>query len=302
MKYYLAERKAVEHDPRRLNSVIRKAPFTIEEAFRADSDSCMFNAMNLNDRLDFFSYTDPKDLYTRGNLIEKESGVVEFRPSANGKFLMHEKPVKENNYRNIGNALKPLGQNDYVIGIDPYSHSKVKYGLGSLGAAYVYKRDTITDPENSGKFVMQYLSRPPTVNIFFADMRRLCKFYGAPMLFESQKQGIKANFEDNRMEMFMMWLPGAKQPGIPSSVPTKQELAEVTELYIEDNITKVPFKELVNDWIDFELDNTEKYDAAMGAGWTLVADKILSKRFKPKNNDRRLHEGRSLQKRKAVSL
>lgn len=283
MKYYLAERKAVEHDPKKLNSVIRKSPFTIEEAFRADSDSCLFNAMNLNDRMDFFSYADPEQLYTRGNLVEPKPGVIEFRPSKNGKFLIHEMPDIENNYRLRGNMYEPKAMARYVIGIDPYSHSKVNFGVGSRGAAYVFKRGSIYDEdEESNLFVAQYLARPPTVNIFFEDMRKLCLWYGAPMLFESQKQGIKTHFEERGMEKFMLWMPGAKQPGIPSSTPSKQELAELTELYIEDHIDKVYFKDLVSDWLDFDLDNTEKFDAAMGAGWTLVADRMLSKRFAKK--------------------
>lgn len=278
--YYLNERQAVAHDSKKLNSVIRKAPFTIEEAFRADSDSCLFNAMNLNDRLDFFSYADPDTLYTQGNFVPDEDGVIKFRPSANGKFKVHELPEesKRNNVRHRGQLIEPMNVGDYIIGIDPYSHSKVNTGVGSMGAAYVYKRFTLTDPENSGKFVVQYIYRPPTVRIFYEDMRRMAHFYGSPIMYENQKQGIKEYLEEAHYERFLVWLKGAKQAGVASSVPAKQEMAEILELYIEDNAHKVPFKELIEDWIDFDLDNTEKYDASMASGWTLFGDKVQGKR------------------------
>ena len=139
------------------------------------------------------------------------------------------------------------------------------------------------------------LFRSPTVKMFFEDMRKMCFFYGAPMLFESQKQGIREYFESAHNEKFLLWLPGAVQPGVPSSTPTKQDLAELTEAYIEYNTQLVPFKELIDDWIDFDLDNTEKFDAAMAAGWTLYADKLLRNRFKlqkPVN----LNKSRTMQK------
>ena len=95
-------RKAVEHDSNMLNSVIRKSPFTVEEAFRQDSDSCLYNAMKLNDRMDFFSYAADDDLYTRGNLIELEHDgekIIEFVPSPNGRFKMSEIPSTPNMVR-----------------------------------------------------------------------------------------------------------------------------------------------------------------------------------------------------------
>ena len=35
------------------------------------------------------------------------------------------------------------------------------------------------------------------------------------------------------------------------------------------------FKELLLDWLNFDINNTTKFDAAMAAGYTLIADKGL---------------------------
>jgi len=297
-EFFINERKSLEHDPRALNSYIRKNPFTPEEAFRVDSDACLYNAMNLNDRLDFFSYAAEDTLYDRGNLVELPDGSIDFVISPNGRFKIHELPDQglANRVRKRGSSYQPMNTGTYVIGIDPYSHSKVNFGTGSKGAAYVYKRPSISDPDNTAKFVAQYIFRPQTVRMFYEDMRKLCHLYGAPMLFENQKQGIKEYFELKEYSKFLIWLPKAKQAGIPASKPSHQELAEATELYIEDHCHKVPFRELIDDWLMFDVNDTEKYDAAMASGWTLVADKILSKRFVRNSDTSNLHNSRMFKK------
>ena len=44
--YYLAERANLVNDDRALSSIIRRNPFTIEEAFRIDGERSLFNAIN----------------------------------------------------------------------------------------------------------------------------------------------------------------------------------------------------------------------------------------------------------------
>jgi hypothetical protein len=81
-----------------------------------------------------------------------------------------------------------------------------------------------------------------------------------------------------------MYLPGANKPGMSGSVKTHQQIAEVTEDYIETNIDKVYFKSLLKDWLEFDISKTTKFDAAMAAGYTLIADKnILYKNEMAKN-------------------
>lgn len=75
------------HDDRSLSNIIRRNPFTIEEAFRIDGERSLYNAMKLNDRIDKLSWID--NVYTVGNFEwvgDKESGVVEFKPMSNGRF------------------------------------------------------------------------------------------------------------------------------------------------------------------------------------------------------------------------
>jgi hypothetical protein len=82
-----------------------------------------------------------------------------------------------------------------------------------------------------------------------------------------------------------MYLPGSTKPGMSGSVRTHQQIAEVTEEYIESNIEKVCYPELLKDWLEFDISKTTKFDAAMAAGYTLIADKnILLRNFHTKGN------------------
>lgn len=55
-----------------------------------------------------------------------------------------------------------------------------------------------------------------------------------------------------------------------------QTICDYTESYIEKDIQKVYFKELLGDksgWLGFEVGDTQRYDDAMGAGFALIAAK-----------------------------
>jgi len=83
--------------------------------------------------------------------------------------------------------------------------------------------------------------------------------------------GIKRYFEERGYEEFMLWLPNSIKPGISGHKKTHQEIAEATESYVEEYSNKVFFKSLLSDWLEFDINNTTKYDAAMAAGYALIA-------------------------------
>ena len=86
-------------------------------------------------------------------------------------------------------------------------------------------------------------------------------------------------FNDRNYGQFLMWLPERNQPGIAASPKTHQQIAELTEDYINNNIERVFFKDLVQDWLEFDMSKTTRFDIAMAAGYALIADqaKVLKK-------------------------
>jgi hypothetical protein len=96
-------------------------------------------------------------------------------------------------------------------------------------------------------------------------------FFGCKILVENNKIGIVKYFQFRGYEKFLMKLPKSKTFGVPANAKTHQQMVEELELYVFENCNKVIFKNLLIDLLSFDINNTTKFDAAMAAGWTLVA-------------------------------
>lgn len=300
--YYLAERSNLVNDDRALSSIIRRNPFTVEEAFRIDGERSLFNAMKLNDQIDRISWKD--NLYTVGNFEwvgDRETGYVDFKPMSNGRFkvcYLFDDFKDANNVIKRGKNYFPTRKHEYVMGCDPYDHDTTVDQRRSNGAFYVYKKHNSTSKFYDSSFIVEYIYRPSTARQFYEDVLKCCHYYSCELLFEDNKVGIKSYFEDRGYSNFLMYLPGSAKPGLSGSVKTHQQIAEVTEDYIENNIEKVIYPELLKDWLEFDISKTTKFDAAMAAGYTLIADKnILWKNYQAKGN---VVEAKSLFKRYKV--
>ena len=106
-------------------------------------------------------------------------------------------------------------------------------------------------------------------------------------------------FDDHDCSKFLLWLPGAKSPGIPSSPATLQALAEYMEQYVEEHTDKIVFPLLVRDALAFDISKTRKFDRMMAFGWTLVgSDRIkLKAKSEAANDISRLFKKRKIKAR-----
>lgn len=276
-KEYLNERAGLEDDPRALASYIRKNPFTIEEAFFSEGESCLYDALKINKQIESIAWVDSKELYMRGEFLwekgERDSRVI-FKQTSNGKFLVHNKAnVLDDSYYNqisqYGTKKAPKASSKYAIGVDPYDHNNTVSKERSNGAAYVYHRYSTMDAL-SETFLVEYINRPQQAEIFYEDMIKMAHFFGCQILAEDQKIGLIKYFERRGYEKFLYKMPNSTKYGISASVKTHQEIAEQHEAYIESNIEKVVFPNLLQDWLKFNLNKTTKFDAAMASGYTLI--------------------------------
>jgi hypothetical protein len=276
-EYYMNAREALLSDPRALASYIRKNPFTIEEAFFSEGESCLYDAMAINRQIETISWIDKKELYLRGEFTwengERDTRVV-FKETSNGKFLVHNKvnvfdTASYNQVQENGTKKTPKDTKKFAIAVDPFDHSIIT-SKGSNGAAYAYKRYDATD-ELSETFLVEYLNRPDKAEIFYEDMIKLCHFFGTEILSEDNKVGLIKYFEYRGYEKFLTKMPNSNKYGISATVKTHQQIAEETETYINDNLHKVVFQNLLEDWLTFDINNTTKFDAAMASGYTLIA-------------------------------
>jgi len=287
-QYYLDQRKELEDDPFALNAYIRKNPFTLSEAFRIDREHSMFDPIKLGNRVEVISMM--KNPYTIGNFMWKDGKrdtEVIFVPRKDGRWKVSwlfndakdaNNIFKKNGVFHPGNSLK------IITGIDPFDHDVTVDNRRSNGAALTLRKFNAAEEDQfpNFSFICFYKSRPKTAKLFYEDMIMQCAYFGSPMLFETQKIGIKNYFEERGYAPFMIWLPGSNSPGIAASKNVHQQIAELTEDYIQNQIDRVNFDGLCEDWINFDINNTEKSDPTMAAGYALIGDQVIVRREQPK--------------------
>jgi hypothetical protein len=274
-QFYMNEREALADDPRAQASYIRKNPFTIEEAFWNDGESCLFDAIKINKQLESVSWLPENEVLVRGNFLwedgMRDTNVI-FVKDKKGKFLLHKDLDLNQGWNAVavmGTKKKPLNTTKLVAGADPFDHNTTVDSRRSDGAGYVYHKFDATE-KLSETFVCQYLFRPQTSDIYYEDMLKMCHFFGCKLLPEDNKIGIIKYFEVRGYERFLMKLPGSKKYGISANSKTHQQMVEELELYVYENVDKIIYKDLLSDLLKFDIKKTTKFDAAMAAGWTLV--------------------------------
>jgi hypothetical protein len=146
--------------------------------------------------------------------------------------------------------------------------------LALRASALVLKKYDPMQPDDPfGKaFICKYHGRPKTATLMYDDILKTCWYFGCQVLYESNKPGIKKYFVDNNCEGFLVKIPGYSDYGIPSTQENKRAILDCTEEYIENYVDRVYFLSLIDDWIKFDVTKTQKFDLAMAAGWTLIAE------------------------------
>lgn len=306
-KQYLKNiRDSLKRDTNKLAEHKRQFPWSPEEAFRVDSKNCIFDSERISQQLDWLE-TLNRPLTVRGNFQWlgglKDSKVV-WHPDSNGKWLMAWKPEDEfcNRKTDQGKVNRPFNESSLVAGCDPFDHDTTTDGRRSDAAAYVFKKYTPADPNNSHLFVCEYIARPPKSTIFYEDMLMQSVFYGCQILVENQKIGCINWFNQRGYSNYLMDRPESthltssrtqKSKGVPMSAALANAISDVTQAYVydavginehTDEIGKCFFPNLLKDWLEYEPDNRTKYDATVAAGLTLLASQkhiIKTKVHKP---------------------
>lgn len=176
-------------DPQSVLRVIAEDPITPAEAIIKVRAS-YFPTPSLTERLSQLD-EDPKaynDVYV-GDLVLRD-GEVTFTPT--GDVPIHKYGV-ENSTRGAIEIFEMPEKNRegkvynsrYIIGHDPVDNDQAN--SSSLSSTFVF--DLFTD-----KIVAEYTGRQPFADDNYEIVRKLCLFYNARCLFESNKKGIFAYF------------------------------------------------------------------------------------------------------------
>ena len=278
-----------------LNEFYRQFPRTTEHAFRDETKGSIFNLVKLYEQIDYNEEMARTLGVTQGN-FQWANGVkdtqVTFHPDPKGRFKVSWVPPQQlQNNVVLKNGIKyPGNEHMGAFGCDSYDISGTVDGVGSKGALHGLTRFSMEDaPANS--FFLEYLSRPPTAEMFFEDVLMALVFYGMPILAENNKPRLLyylrrrgyRGFSMNRPDKIWNKLSVAEKEvgGIPnSSEDIKQAHAAAIEMYINDHIGVKQdgtlgdcyFNELLNDWTKFDINKRTKHDASISSGLAIMAN------------------------------
>ena len=293
IEHWENEVDGLKNDQDGLNEYYRQFPRTEKHAFRDEAKLSLFNLTKIYEQIDYNEDMRNKTLVTQGN-FQWTGGVkdttVNFIPENNGRFLVSWiPPAILQNRVIIKNGVKHPG-NEHVgaFGCDSYDISGTVDNKGSKGSLHGLTKFSMEEaPFNM--FFLEYISRPPTAEIFFEDVLMALHFYGMPILAENNKPRLLyylkrrgyRNFSINRPDKTFNKLSVAEREigGIPnSSEDIKQAHAAAIESYIEDYVGlketeygQMYFQRTLEDWAKFNINNRTKFDATISSGLAIMA-------------------------------
>jgi len=288
------EAEGLKQDQDALNEFYRQFPRTEEHAFRDETKNSIFNLVKIYEQIDYNEETSRTLGVSVGNFQWvngiKDTQVI-FYPDPKGRFKVSWiPPAHLQNKIIIKNGIKyPGNEHMGAFGCDSYDISGTVDGQGSKGALHGLTKFSMEDaPANS--FFLEYLSRPPTAEIFFEDVLMALAFYGMPILAENNKPRLLyylrrrgyRGFSMNRPDKVWNKLSTTEKEigGIPnSSEDIKQAHAAAIEMYIQNyvgirtngDIGDLYFNSLLNDWAKFDINKRTKFDATISSGLAIMA-------------------------------
>ena len=199
IEHWNNEADGLKGDQDALNEYYRQFPRTEEHAFRDETQNSIFNLAKIYEQIDYNDDLKNSAVITRGS-FQWENGVkdtrVIFSPNPQGRFLITWTPPSQlQNRQIVKNGLKYPG-NEHIgaFGCDSYDISGTTDNRGSKGALHGLTKFSLDDAPPS-TFFLEYVSRPPTAEIFFEDVLMACVFYGMPILAENNKPRLLYYFK-----------------------------------------------------------------------------------------------------------
>jgi hypothetical protein len=287
-----------------LNEQYRAYPRTIDHAFRDEANECVYNITKLYEQMEHNDLMEENQKYIIGNFewVNEIDGDVFFAPNPNGRFKVAWLPSAIDGTEGLANRVEQRGDKFYPLnlecvrfGCDPFS-LKSTHGEGSKGAIH---GKTILIPEGgapSNEFVIEYIARPQDETIFFEDVIKVIRYYGAPILVESNRIDLLRHMRNrgyrpfamnrldkplnklnpNELEYGGQTMSGkdildSHMNGIGVWIEKYVGLSVTEEFRLEGEMGNMPFNETLKDWLKFDPDNRTKYDATISSGLAIMA-------------------------------
>lgn len=311
--YLRNKSESLKNDPENLNEFLRQFPNTVRDAFRDEASDCSFNLMKITEQIEHNEQELDDDrngnkAIERGNFSWNggiQDTTVKWNPDpVSGRFWIakscHPTPdmrnKKEMKMINGVMAWAPVNEHIGCFGVDPYNRSKTVDSRGSKGAIHLAtKYNTEAFPNET--FILEYIDRPATVELFFEDVLMAMVYYSIPMLCELSNEKFLTMIKDRGYRHFSLNNPFKPflelsdterlYGGVP---PQNAKVGErqfyCIESYIQDHIGIardnsersegkigfMPFTRTLIQWKDVDPNKRTEYDAYISSSLALIGN------------------------------
>lgn len=272
-------------DGDKLSAAQRKNPLTIKHAFQLQNFDSVFDNELLELQKEYLENDAPKSLIRRVTFAKDADEMVKWRDDPRGHFemiwdftdpLQANKRIWDTQYQ----LWRPNNTGGFAAGVDPFA-ATITTGPGSMGVCYIYRKSDPLDPENSGFCVLRYAQRTKFKRDFHKNVMLLCQYYGCKANYESDVDDYYEKFIEEGFKHYIMWRPKSTvdpqrknvktKYGTPSKDPfALQKHTEVIDEYIKLHYDKIYFLELVDQLIDYDIDDRTKFDDVIAFGMSLI--------------------------------
>jgi len=244
---------------------LQRYPLTVKEAFAQTSEGGIGDIVKIQMQKDALEATPPKA--TRGRFKINRIGEIEFYPDPNGDAVVYE------------NAKKSMSDL-YVAGCDPADHDiEDRTNLSNLSLYILSKRNGITPP----KVAAQLTCRPKMLNDYYQQAIMMLQYYNnTRVLIEKNRARMIAYFDDSGFKHLLHYAPqgivklvgGTSHTiGVTMTKAMKEYLGDLCVEYIDENYQWIPDTDLLDEFMVWGVENTDRVIAFGLALMLLKEDK-----------------------------
>lgn len=301
-RQYVDTQIASAKDGKDRQDVIRKMPRTIREAFRYNNTACLFDIDVINQRLDDFQFGYPESVPMTFGYFQwikgKEFKEAEFIATDEKQARVHVRMLPHQNERNRfvmrGDKQLPGNTTKFNAGCDPFKlkteqivhKDRMSMGAGHVFALWNPETDPIGKPREewlTDNFVLEYMYRPETPDLFAEDMAMICVFYGCKIFPENNIDVVDRKFREWGMEEYLQFRhkvtvrnniavekEDKKLAGAYNIEAYKPTLIRHGMNFIREKGMYCPFPRTLESMRDMSYDNFTDYDLGVSALYSLT--------------------------------